>query len=119
MLAMQQYPESNILEFTLDGGMTHEEFDQVAAKIEEMLQTHQKIRLVEVIKEVGGIEPSALWADMKFGPKHLKDFSHVAVVADQKWIEWAGKMARPLVSAEVRTFGLHEIEDARRWIRQG
>lgn len=117
MLMMEQVEGTNILEFTLDGGFTREEFDVIAAKIESMLKEHSKIRLIEVVKSIGAIEPSALWEDLKFGPKHLKDFSHVAVVADQKWIEWMTKMAQVMMSAEVRTFPLSQIEEARNWIR--
>lgn len=118
MLTMTQVEGGNILEFTLDGGMTREEFDRIAAKIEDMLKVHRQIRLVEVIKRMGAIEPSALWEDLKFGPRHLKDFSHVAVVADQKWIEWMAKIGQAMIPAEVRTFHLEQLEEARNWIRQ-
>jgi len=113
MIAIKQYDGTNIIEFTLDGCMTHEEFDKIAEKMLIVLRQHEKIRLIEVIKD----EPSVMWRDMKKVPKHLKNFSHIAVVADQKWIEWISRITKPVVCAELRIFKLDEIENAREWIK--
>ncbi|MGA9334905.1 MAG: STAS/SEC14 domain-containing protein [Rudaea sp.] len=117
MLNVQPQDGTNILEFTIDGGFNRSEFDTVAARIEQMVALHGKIRVIEIIKSIGPIEPSAFWQDLKFAPKHMKDFSHVAVVGDQKWITWLSRMAKPFLSAKVRIFGLDEVEKARVWIK--
>ena len=118
MLTLHEHPNTNVIEFAVDGGVTKEEFQRVADKIEDHIALHGKVRLIEVIHKIGSIEPAALWADLKFGPSHLKDFTHVAVVADQKWIEWMTKASRPFLSAQVRLFHLDELDEARRWILQ-
>lgn len=116
MIMIKDYPGTNILEFVVDDGISKSEFQLVADRIDEIIATHGKVRLIEVIEKIGSVEPAALWADMKFGPSHLKYVSHVAVVADKKWIEWIAKMARPFLSAELRLFGLDEVAAAREWI---
>lgn len=117
MLTIKPCEHSNIIEFTLDGALSREEFERLAAQIEASITEHGQVRLIEVVKHLGAISPATLWADFKFSPRHIKDFSHVAVVADQQWIGWLSQMVQPLMKAEIRNFTLAEIEQARYWIR--
>lgn len=116
MLTLTQIENTNIFEFTLDGDFTRVDFEQIAQQLEAIIAEHGDVRLIEVVKSIGSIEPSALLEDLKFAPKHLKHFSHVAVVADQKWIAWLSKMAAAFMSAEIRTFELDQLQQAREWI---
>tara|TARA_R110000737_G_scaffold2923_18_gene9918 strand:- start:3281 stop:3664 length:384 start_codon:yes stop_codon:yes gene_type:complete len=117
MLTINEIPNTNILEFTLDGSLSRAEFDQLAAIADKMIETHGKVKVIEIIKNIGKIEPSAIWADLKWEPRHLKYFSHVAVVCDQKWIEWIVAACKVFISAEMKTFHLDELEEARDWIK--
>ena len=67
-------------------------------------------------KEFTGFELEALWDDGNLGFRHRRDFSHVAVVADQAWLRAAVDMFTPFFHGEVRTFGLSELEAAKVWI---
>ena len=116
MLTVNEIRGTNILEFTLDGSLSREDFDQIVTKADEMIEAHGKIKLIEVVKHIGKIAPSAIWADLKWEPRHLKYFSHVAVVADQKWIEWMIAPFKLFISAEIKVFHLDELEEARAWI---
>jgi len=116
MLTVKPQTDTNVLEFTLDGSMSRAEFDQLTAKAEDMIETYGKIRVIEIIKGIGKIAPSTIWADLKWEPTHLKHFSHVAVVADQRWIEWMVAPFRIFINAEIKVFHLNELEEARDWI---
>lgn len=116
MITFQQYPGTNILELVVDGRISKEDFDHAAQRIDELIEMYGRVRLIEVVVHMGQIQPAALWADLKFGPSHLKYFSHVAVVADAKWIEWITRLASPFLSAQTRCFHMNELDDARQWI---
>lgn len=118
MLEFERIAETNILELTLDGKLTYAELEQVKAELERMIEAHPKVRILEVIRNVGAMEPRAVWEDLKFVPKHIRNFSHVAVVADQKWVEWITVALRAFIPAEVRFYHLSELEQARHWIRE-
>ena len=47
---------------------------------------HGKLRILEEIRSFEGIDPIALWKDVRFGLAHVNDFTHAAVVADAKWV---------------------------------
>lgn len=116
MFEFHRVPDTNILEFTVDGKVTRRDFDRVADEIERMIEAHGKIKIMEIIQNIGGIEPSALWEDLKFSPRHLKHFSHVAVVSDKTWVEWMTMAAKLFISAETRFFQLDQIDAARDWL---
>lgn len=118
MITMTDYPGTNVIEFLVDDGVSKEDFDLVAQRLETIIDTHGSVRMIEVIQKIGSVEPAALWADLKFGPSHVKYFTHVAVVADQKWIEWVTKMSQPFMKAQMRTFTLAQLPQAREWITQ-
>jgi len=117
MMKCTQYDTRNIVELTIDGPITKAEMDPMIEKLDGMIHEFGKIRVVEVIRNIGKIEPAALWADLKWEPRHINSFSHVAIVADQKWIEWMVKPLDLLIPCEIKLFHLDELEAAREWIR--
>lgn len=117
MVEAHPLPDSNIVEIVVDGAFTRADFERTRSVIEDAIARHGNVRVLEVIRTLGTIEPSALWEDLKFAPKHMKDFSHAAVVAEQRWIEWLTVAFSPLISAEIRYFKPEHLEEARRWIR--
>ena len=83
MLKFEQYQDTNLLECTLDGPLIRKDYDALTAKADEMIEQFGQLRFLEVIERIGKIQPSAIWADFKWGPKHIKSFTHVAVVVDK------------------------------------
>jgi len=118
MLEFHQLHDTNILEFTLDGAFTKADYDLLIVKADEMIEEFGTIKMIEIIRHIGKMEPAAIWADFKWAPRHMKYLTHVAVVADKKWIGWIVGPLRAFISAEVHSFHLDEIEDARRWVAE-
>jgi len=119
MIEFREIPSTNIVELTIDGGISAAEFGDIIGKLEAAIEKHGNVRLLKHIRSVGAVPVSKLWDDIKFAFENLRHFSHAAVVADQKWIEVFTKMAKPFISAEVRYFNEAEIDQARQWLRQG
>jgi SpoIIAA-like len=119
MIEFREIPNTNIVEFTIDGKISKEEFDDIIARFEAAIQKHGTVRVLEEIRSFGGMPVLKFWDDIKFAFENMKHFSHAAVVADQKWIEVFTKMAKPFFSAEVRYFNESEIDQAREWLRKG
>lgn len=116
MLIFRDDAESGIVELTINGTISKTEFDDVATKLQAIIKERGKVRLLEEIKGFSGIEPSAIWDDIRFSFNHLNDFSRVAVVTDKSWIEWWAKAVSPFISVEVELFEPSEIEAARDWL---
>jgi hypothetical protein len=119
MIELHLVPGTNVYELTIDGAISAEEFDAMLVRFEEAIAQHGKVRVLEEIRELGGIPPSKVWEDLKFGFRHMRDVERAAVVAKQKWIEVVGSLLNPFISAEVRYYKPEEREIARAWILEG
>jgi hypothetical protein len=117
MIEYREDPGSDLVEIVVDGHVSKAEFDDVAARLEAAIARHGKLRVLEEVRSFGGIEPSAFWADLKFGLRHLNHFSRCAVVSDKRWIEILATGTGKLIACEVRHFPPDQIEAARDWLR--
>jgi hypothetical protein len=118
MIDYREDPGSNVVEITVDGGISRAEFDEIAGKLEARIKRDGKVRLLEEIRSLGAIDPSTFWADVKFSLRHLNDFSRCAVVTEKRWIEWLAKAVDPIIACEIRHFPPEQIDHARRWLRE-
>lgn len=116
MMTIEQYDTRNIAELTIDGPIDKESMNTVIEMLDGMIHEFGKIRLIEVVRGIGKVEPGALWADLKWEPRHLNSFSHVAIVADERWVEWMIKPLDMLIPAKLKLFHLDELDEARAWI---
>jgi hypothetical protein len=116
MIDYREDPVSGVIEITVDGKISRQEFDDIAARLEAHIARHGKVRLLEEVWSLGGIDPGTFWADLKFTLRHLNDFSRCAVVTDRRWIEWLAKGVDHLIACEIRHFPPEQIEAARRWL---
>ena len=110
----------DVLAIEATGKVTHEDYENTLIPRVEAMLAKGPIRMLYVIgKEFTGFELEALWDDSNLGLKHWRDFSQVAVVADQVWLRAAVSMFMPFFHGEVRVFGLSQLPAAKDWIRDG
>jgi hypothetical protein len=118
MIEDREDPDSHVVEITVDGAISKEEFDDIARRLEARIAQDGKVRLLEEVRSLGAIDPSTFWADLNFSLRHLSDFSRCAVVTEKRWIEWLAKAMDPLTTCEIRHFPPDQIEAARHWLRE-
>jgi hypothetical protein len=107
-----------MLELTIDGGISGPEFDELIARLEAAIARHGKIRVLELVRSLGGIPPSKWWDDLKFGYRHMRDIERAAIVAEQRWLEIFANLVNPFFSADLKYFKPAEIEKARAWLSE-
>jgi len=110
-------PTNKTVELVIDGKVTKDDFNRIASQLETFIGTHGKIKLLEVIRDYNGFEPSMVLDAIKFDFKHKKAISHCAVVTDKKWISSFSKATSGLVPFKVKTFSIDGIDDARKWLK--
>jgi len=107
---------AGIIELEVSGEITRDEILAVWARIDADLPATGKIKLIEIIGPIEGIELAAMWEDFKHGLPMMARISHAAIVADQRWITAISNVAGAFTSAEIRTFGRDDVAAARAWI---
>jgi hypothetical protein len=114
-------PESqgNILGVRLTDKVTGDDYEKTfIPALEKVLAEHPKMRCVYYMDEAfKGWDLGAMWDDATFGFKHRKDFEKIAVIGGPKWAEWGTKLAAHMVSGEVKTFPVDQLQAAWDWIK--
>lgn len=116
MIEYRNNPNNNVVEITVEGKITEADFNQVITQLKADIEKHGKLRILEEVRSFDGIDPIALWKDVRFGFAHVNDFTHAAVVADAKWMRTIAEAVGSILSVEVKAFEASQIEAARTWL---
>jgi hypothetical protein len=107
-----------IAEIKVIGRATEHDMDVIIPKLEAFIDRHGTIRVVEVVERFDGFDPATILDGLKFDAKHISDITHVAVVTDIPWIGFMTNVADVFMPTVVRNFGMNELDQAQRWIRE-
>ena len=118
MIEVRDIPNTNIVEFVVDGHIDRADFDSVVAVINDNITDHGKVRLLEEIRSFGLTDPMTLWEDLKWLFSHFKDIERTAVVSEHAWLEGFINMTSPMFSMPIRYFKPGHIDQARAWLAE-
>ncbi|MBO9498026.1 MAG: STAS/SEC14 domain-containing protein [Novosphingobium sp.] len=110
-------PDGGVMEFHVSGKVTKDEIDATWTRLRADLPATGKIRVLEVIDHLEGIEPAAFWEDLRQGLPMFGRIERAAVVSDRRWIEVLSRIGNVFSSGEIRTFEPGEIAAARAWLK--
>lgn len=117
MLTYLTDPTYGVVELTVDGGMTRDEYDAAVAEMNNAIEHFGTLKIIEVIRHIGPVDSSIWWQDVKWGITHLKHVARCAVVTDKGWIGPLSRAVGAMIAAEIRVFPLAELDEARAWVR--
>lgn len=113
-------PESvgNVLIIQATGKLTDRDYKEVLIpRLESIIGQYGKARLLlDMGEEFRGWEAEALWDDARFGIAHRNDFDKMGVVGGPRWVDWGLKLAKLIMSGEIKSFPAAGREEAMRWI---
>ena len=111
-----EHPTEPVVEIRVVGRVTQHDMDEVLPKITAFIERHGKIRLVEIVDEMNGFEPSTILDGIKFDYQHLRDITHAAVVSDIGWISVLTRAAGMVMPVALRVFPMDQVDAARDWV---
>lgn len=116
MIRYSTQPDSPVVEIAVEGDVANHDLEVSINRLAVDIELNGKTRLIEIIQHFTGIEPAAIWTDLKLGLPLAQKVTRVAVVADQAWIRAVSNLGRLFTRAELKIFEPAEIEQARAWI---
>lgn len=117
MMTFETDPDSGVMEFTVDGGVTRADYDAAARMMDAAIAQHGKLSAVAVIRSFSGMDPGAWWKDLSWGIAHLNKIGRVAVVTEIEWMKTAIRMTAPVYPGEIKLFEPDSLDAARIWAR--
>ena len=107
------------LELTVHGTVRKDDYELFRPHVEARIDKHDKPSLLVHVADLAGFTPAALWEDLKFDAAHYNDIERVGIVGEDTSMKWMATLAKPFTRAEVRYFRQTELDEARRWVRDG
>ena len=117
MLDVRLDEEAGFLEITVAGPIHDVDYTQVVTAIDRLLVRHKKLNVVQIIQDIGWIDPSVWWKDLSFHLTHHNFLRRAALVSDSPWVAPLTKFFAPIYPATIKYFPLADLEAARRWAR--
>lgn len=119
MLSIRSTKSAGLIEITIDGPINRSDYEVVVGEVDELLKTHDKLNVIEVVREIGWVDFDVWWKDLVFHLTHRRWLNRVAVVSDKGWVGPLTRFFAPLYPAEIRTFPLSGLNEARNWAKLG
>ncbi|MBB4642225.1 SpoIIAA family protein [Rhizorhapis suberifaciens] len=116
MLSHRLDSKKGIVEIEIDGAADTKSYRTLITDMDQLIAANGKISVLEIVRDIGWLSPGIWWEDLGWSFRHLKDIARVAIVTDKSWIKPIVKMMAGVMSAEVATFALDELDKARSWI---
>ena len=107
----------HVVGISVEGKLTKEDYDVLIPFFENRITEFGGMSLLCDMTQFTGIEVSAFWEDFKFSIQHLRDFKRIAIVGDQRWLDWYTTIMNPLLKTELYYFPLALINDAWEWVK--
>ena len=116
MFKAVDYPDQNLLSFTIAGTLTKADYAAVVPILEEKVKRWSKVNVYLEVGEMDAMTLSALWEELKQDVKHFNDFNRAAIVDNgSALLKATALVTTALTPAEVRYFPVAQKTEALRW----
>ncbi|SFC29959.1 SpoIIAA-like [Alkalibacterium subtropicum] len=105
----------HVIEIVIDDEITEEDIQEFEDYFSQKKETQEKVNMLIDIRDID-YSLDGFIADTKFTTSHLEDFNKVAMVSDDKWIEYAEKVAQLMPEVEVAHFDPDQRDKAIAWL---
>jgi hypothetical protein len=118
-IEVEEAPVGKIVTLTIKEKLRKKDYEEFVPQLERQMQAGTKIRLMVELHDFQGWTMGAFWEDTKFAARHFSDIERLAVVGEARWEKGLSTFIKPFTAADVKYFDMHDIDQARRWVREG
>jgi hypothetical protein len=100
------------------GEVEKDDYERVLIpRLDELAKRQGEINYLLVLEtDVQNFSVAAWWEDFKLALKHFTKWNKIAIVTDQKGVEWFSDVFRLFIPGKSRGFELKELGEAIQWI---
>jgi hypothetical protein len=100
------------------GEVTKEDIENVLIlRIDELAKRQGEINYLLVLEtDVQNWTAGAWWNDIKVGLKNFTKWNKIAVVSDQKAVEWFSNAFKFFIPGKSKGFALNQLDEAVAWV---
>lgn len=107
-----------ILGIEIDGEISEEDMEELEEKFNQKKNKHGRNNRLNLLVEVTDINYTldGFIKEIGFDKRHLDDMKKIAVVSNDKWVEYAEKIVQYLPDVDIDLFDTSEKEQAIAWL---
>jgi len=121
MIEIIPFAKANIIGFRLDGKIDDDSYKQAVARIQNLLDDNDTIRIYAEVVSLEGMSVETFFENIKVKFGFFSDrerFERQAIVSDKQWVEILTNISgRLFPSVEVKYFSFAEKEEALAWVK--
>lgn len=108
----------NVVGIHASGEVTKNDLDKVVMpRLDDLAKKQGEINYLLVLETgVQNFTAGAWYDDIKAGLKHFTDWNRVAIVSDQKGVEWFTDAVSFAIPGKSKGFPLTELDKAVKWV---
>ena len=108
----------NVVGIYAKGEVTEDEIEsKVKVRLSEMKNNQGEINYLLVLEtDIQNFTVKAWWEELKTGFKNFSSWNKIAVVTDQKTMEWLADSFKFFIPGKSKGFQMEELEEAKKWI---
>jgi hypothetical protein len=102
------------------GEVSKEDYEKVfIPRLEELVARQGEINYLLILEtDIGNFTAGAWWDDFTVGLKHFKQWSKVAIVTDQKAVEWLSDVFTAFIPGKSKGFPMAQLDAAIKWVSE-
>lgn len=102
------------------GEVTKEDYEKVLLpRMNDLVKRQGRIKYLLVLEtDVQNFSAGSWWEDLKLGLKNFTKWNKIAVVTDQKSVEWLSDAFRFFIPGKSKGFPFSELAEAIKWISE-
>lgn len=108
---------SETVGWRVDGRLTDDEIEAMHAQLDSIIADKGSARILVDLTAMEGMEPSAVWEDIRRSVGKLDDIDRMAVVGDEAWHRWLTTASEKVTPAEAHHYAPGETAAAWAWLR--
>lgn len=123
MLSKLDLGNPKVVAFRWEGDFTVGAFEKAMAKFLPELKARDRMNLYIEVSNIGKFEAAAVWEDIKFGFKNMKEIrdkiDRLALVTDEGWVRTLANTTYKFIPGiEMKTYAFKELQEARIFVQQ-
>ena len=109
---------AHVIGIRATGEVNKKDYDEVLIpKMDELVKRQGEINYLLVLEtDVQNFSVAAWFEDLKLALKNFTKWNKVAIVTDQKGVEWLSQVSRHFIPGESRGYKLNELNEAIKWV---
>lgn len=108
----------NVIGIHATGEVTKEDYQNVLLpRLNELVKRQGEINYLLVLQtNVQNFSAGSWWEDLKMGLKNFTKWNKIAIVTDQKSVEWFSDAFRFFIPGKSKGYPLNKLDEAVKWI---